>query len=67
MPAIVDSMNLVVNARDAMPHGGRITIELRNLELDAVGVAAHPDLQAGDYVEMSVSDTGTGMRGDGGG
>ena len=54
-------VNLVINARDAMPQGGRITIELRNLELDKIGVAAHPGLQPGDYVEMSVSDTGTGM------
>jgi PAS domain S-box-containing protein len=54
-------VNLVINARDAMPHGGKITIELRNVELDKVGVAAHPGLQPGDYVEMSVCDTGTGM------
>lgn len=54
-------MNLVINARDAMPRGGKITIELRNIELDRIGVAAHPSLQPGDYVEMSVSDSGTGM------
>ena len=54
-------MNLVINARDAMPGGGKIAIELRNVELDKIGVAAHPGLQPGDYVEMSVSDTGTGM------
>jgi PAS domain S-box-containing protein len=54
-------VNLVVNARDAMPDGGRIDIELRNIELDGVGVAAHPGLQPGDYVEMAVRDTGTGM------
>jgi CheY-like chemotaxis protein len=44
-----------------MPKGGKITVELRNVELDKIGVAAHPGLQPGDYVEMSVSDTGTGM------
>jgi CheY-like chemotaxis protein len=54
-------VNLVINARDAMPRGGKIAIELRNIELDKIGVAAHPSLQPGDYVEMSVSDTGTGM------
>ena len=68
MPVLADAtqveqilVNLVVNARDAMPSGGLISIELRNVELDKVGVAAHPGLQPGDYVEMAVSDTGTGM------
>ena len=54
-------VNLVINARDAMPGGGKISIELRNIELDKIGVAAHPGLQPGDYVEMAVSDTGSGM------
>jgi len=54
-------INLIVNARDAMPAGGTISIELRNIELDSVGVVAHPGLQPDDYVEMAVSDTGTGM------
>jgi hypothetical protein len=54
-------VNLVVNARDAMPSGGTISIELRNIELDKVGVAAHPGLAPGDYVEMSIADTGGGM------
>jgi PAS domain S-box-containing protein len=54
-------VNLVINARDAMPAGGKIAIELRNIELDKIGVVAHPGLQPGDYVEMSIADTGTGM------
>ncbi len=54
-------VNLVINARDAMPNGGKITIELRNVEFDKVGVGPHPGLQPGDYVEMSINDTGTGM------
>jgi PAS domain S-box-containing protein len=67
-PVLADStqleqilVNLVINARDAMPGGGKITIELRNVELDKIGVASHPGLQPGDYVEMAVSDTGSGM------
>jgi len=54
-------VNLIINARDAMPGGGRIMIELRNVELDKIGVAAHPGLQQGDYVEMAISDNGSGM------
>jgi hypothetical protein len=57
-------VNLVINARDAMPGGGKIAIELRNVEIDKIGVAAHPGLQTGDYVEMSITDTGTGMDAD---
>ncbi len=70
-PALADStqveqilVNLVINARDAMPSGGKIRIELRNIELDKIGVAAHPGLQPGEYVEMAVSDTGSGMDAD---
>ncbi|MGH7163128.1 MAG: ATP-binding protein, partial [Planctomycetota bacterium] len=54
-------MNLVVNARDAMPNGGRLTIETRNATLDAVAVARMPGAKAGDHVLLSVSDTGVGM------
>jgi PAS domain S-box-containing protein len=54
-------VNLVVNARDAMPAGGTVLIELRNIELDQIGIAAHPGLAPGGYIEMAISDSGTGM------
>jgi PAS domain S-box-containing protein len=54
-------INLAVNARDAMPRGGRLTIESRNAELDAGHAERNPELKPGPYVQVAMADTGHGM------
>ena len=54
-------LNLVVNARDAMPEGGRVTVKLEEVELDEAAAVAQVEGRAGRYARLTVSDTGTGI------
>jgi signal transduction histidine kinase/ActR/RegA family two-component response regulator len=54
-------MNLAINARDAMPNGGKLTIASSNVVLDETYAASHPEVTPGEHVMISVSDSGTGM------
>ena len=70
-PAMADAaqtesavLNLALNARDAMPNGGRLTIEAGNAVITAADAARHADVEAGEYVMVAVADTGHGMTPD---
>jgi PAS domain S-box-containing protein len=54
-------LNLAINARDAMPKGGRLTIDISSVKLDADYAKTYPSVRTGDYVLISVTDTGSGM------
>lgn len=54
-------LNLAVNGRDAMPEGGRLTVRIEQVTIGVENATEHPDVAAGDYLLLSVADSGTGM------
>jgi two-component system, cell cycle sensor histidine kinase and response regulator CckA len=57
-------MNMVINAREAMPNGGKLTLETANVSFDQESVGRYPELRPGDYVMLAITDTGAGMSGE---
>jgi len=57
-------LNIVMNAADAMPNGGKLTLETANVSLDAEYVKPFPELKAGEFVMLAITDTGAGMTAD---
>ncbi len=57
-------VNLVINARDSMKSGGKLTIEVINVDIDENSLVINPDLHPGRYMQLSISDTGCGMNAD---
>ena len=55
-------MNMAINARDAMPNGGKLILETANVSFDEDSVGRYPELRPGDYVMLAITDTGTGMN-----
>jgi PAS domain S-box-containing protein len=55
------AINLAINARDAMPQGGKLTIEIKHMAIDREYAKFHPDMRPGEYVMLAISDTGVGM------
>jgi two-component system, cell cycle sensor histidine kinase and response regulator CckA len=54
-------MNMIINAREAMPNGGRLTLETANVTFEEESVGRYPELKPGEYVMLAITDTGTGM------